>query len=70
MAGFDNLQFRRGTAAEWTAANPVLLNGEPGFEEDTNKAKVGNGVTAWSSLPYFPSGASGGGDDTYSFFLS
>ncbi len=47
------MQQRRGTAAQWTAANPVLAAGEIGFETDTNKFKVGNGSTAWSSLTYF-----------------
>jgi hypothetical protein len=46
------LQLRRGTAAEWTTANTVLDPGEPGFETDTNKMKVGDGATAWNSLPY------------------
>lgn len=52
----NKLQFRRGTAAEWTAANPILANGEPGYETDTVKIKIGDGATAWNSLPYFSSG--------------
>lgn len=47
------MQQRRGTAAQWTSANPVLAAGEIGFETDTNKFKVGNGSTAWASLTYF-----------------
>ena len=47
------MQQRRGTAAQWTAANPVLGAGEIGFETDTNKFKVGNGSTAYTSLTYF-----------------
>jgi collagen type VII alpha len=46
------LQFRRGTAAQWAAANPTLASGEMGIETDTSKFKVGNGSTAWNSLPY------------------
>ena len=46
------IQVRRGTAAEWTTANPVLASGELGFETDTGRAKYGNGVTAWTSLAY------------------
>jgi hypothetical protein len=42
-------QFRRGTAAEWTAANTVLASGEMGIETDTNQFKLGNGVTGWNS---------------------
>ena len=47
------MQQRRGTAAQWTAANPVLGAGEIGLETDTNKFKVGNGSTAYTSLTYF-----------------
>ncbi len=43
---------RRGTAASWTSANPVLLAGEEGFETDTRKSKVGDGTTAWNGLSY------------------
>lgn len=39
-----------GTAAEWTAANPVLAVGELGYETDTYIYKVGDGTTAWTSL--------------------
>lgn len=46
------LQFRRGTAAQWTAANPTLAVAEMGIETDTNKFKIGNGSTAWNSLGY------------------
>jgi len=47
------MQQRRGTAAQWTAANPILAAGEIGFETDTNKFKIGNGATAWTALDYF-----------------
>lgn len=46
------INIRRGTAAAWTAANPTLLAGEPGFETDTLKFKIGDGATAWNSLAY------------------
>ena len=46
------IKLRRDTAANWTAANPVLALAEPGLEIDTNSIKYGNGVTAWNSLPY------------------
>lgn len=48
----NKIQVRRGTAAEWTAADPLLANGEPGFESDTGSVKVGDGVKVWSNLPY------------------
>ncbi len=44
---------RRGTKADWAAKNPVLGEGEIGFERDTGRMKFGNGVTAWNNLPYF-----------------
>ena len=47
-----NILLRRGTAAEWTASNPILLEGEVGVETDSKKLKVGDGLTAWASLPY------------------
>lgn len=50
------LQLRRGTAAAWISANPVLSQGEPGFETDTGNQKIGDGVTAWTSLNYTGSG--------------
>jgi hypothetical protein len=46
------IQFRRGTASEWTAANPTLASGELGLESDTFLYKIGDGATAWSSLSY------------------
>jgi hypothetical protein len=45
-------QFRRGTAAEWTATNPTLAEGEMGIETDTDQFKLGDGTTAWTSLAY------------------
>jgi hypothetical protein len=47
------MQQRRGTAAQWTAANPILAAGEIGFETDTSKFKMGNGSSAWAALTYF-----------------
>jgi Major tropism determinant N-terminal domain len=46
------IQFRRGTAAQWTSANPTLHAGELGFETDTEKFKIGNGSTVWTELTY------------------
>lgn len=52
MAVVTQIQARRGTAAQWTSANPTLAAGEWGYETDTGKVKIGNGSTAWSSLGY------------------
>jgi len=46
------IQFRRGTATEWTTSNPVLSQGEAGYEHDTGKFKIGNGTSPWNSLQY------------------
>lgn len=46
------IQMRNGTASQWTSANPTLSVGEIGAETDTGRFKVGNGSTAWNSLPY------------------
>lgn len=55
----QQIQNRRGTAAQWTSANPVLAEGEIGVELDTNKFKAGDGETAWTSLPYATKGDTG-----------
>jgi hypothetical protein len=56
------LQFRRGTATEWSNANTVLAAGELAIETNTNNFKIGNGSTTWNSLSYGgllgPTGAS------------
>jgi hypothetical protein len=55
-------QSRRRTAANWTSGNEVLYDGEIGYETDTGKFKIGDGVTAWNSITdYFEAGAGGGG---------
>jgi hypothetical protein len=46
------IQLRRGTASAWTAANPTLAIGEFAVETDTDKYKIGDGSTAWTSLGY------------------
>ena len=45
------IKFKRATAAEWPS-NYILQQGEPGFEIDTGKLKIGDGATAWSQLNY------------------
>lgn len=54
MPANTRIQLRRGTAAagvtQWTTQ--VLYAGEIGYETDTGKFKIGDGTTAWNSLPY------------------
>ena len=45
-------QLRRGLKDVWERNNPVLAYGEPGFEKDTYRLKIGDGVTAWNDLGY------------------
>jgi hypothetical protein len=47
---------RRDTAANWASplVNPVLGDGEMGYEKDTGKMKIGDGVRRWNQLSYFP----------------
>jgi hypothetical protein len=59
MPVVTQFQLRRGTAAQWTSANPTLAAGEQGWESDTGKLKIGTGSTAWNSLSYAITGAAG-----------
>jgi hypothetical protein len=47
------MQQRRGTASQWTSANPILNAAEMGWESDTNKFKIGDGTNHWADLDYF-----------------
>ncbi len=57
MAVETTIQFRRGAAATWTSVNPTLAAGEPGFESDTGKFKIGDGSKNWAALDYATDGA-------------
>lgn len=48
----SKIQLRNDTAANWKAANPVLLKGEIGIEIDTRKLKIGDGISVWTGLKY------------------
>jgi hypothetical protein len=57
------IQMRRGTASQWTTANPTLAAGEWGLETDTDKFKIGDGSTTWNSITTYSSlgfGTAGG----------
>lgn len=45
-------QLRRDESANWITENPILWDGQEGYETDTRKRKVGDGKTAWNDLPY------------------
>lgn len=67
VTAYTPVQLRRGTAAAWTAKNPILAEGEQGLEMDTQKFKIGNGVTRWVSLPYWTAGAAAGSSYSQTF---
>ena len=56
MTTYTRFKLRNDTAADWTAADPVLLLGEIGVETDTRRYKIGDGTTAWSGLSYYIDG--------------
>jgi len=57
------IQLRRDTSTNWTANDPVLADGEIGFETNTGLFKIGKSNTAWTDLDYAqlagPTGAIG-----------
>jgi hypothetical protein len=62
MAQIINItyQLKRGYADRWVEVNPILKQGEPGFEIDTGKLKIGNGIDNWINLPYIGDSNDGG----------
>ena len=55
----QRIQLRRDVASNWAVVNPVLANGEMGYEMDTGRMKIGNGLTPWNGLPYYVGNGSG-----------
>lgn len=56
------IKFRRDSSSAFATSNPVLGAGEPAWETDTKKLKIGDGSTAYNDLDYF---SSGGGSTTF-----
>lgn len=48
------IQLRRDNSQNWNSVDPVLYEGELGYETDTGKAKMGDGIRKWSNLSYWP----------------
>lgn len=48
----DIIKLKRGKSTTWKTKNLLLLDGEPGFEIDTFRLKIGDGKTKWNDLPY------------------
>lgn len=51
------IQLKKDTSEAWRINNPVLLDGEAGYESDTNLMKIGDGIHRWLELDYINSGA-------------
>lgn len=55
------LQFMRGESSVVSANDPVLAAGQPFYELDTNKLKIGNGTSRYSQLEYLGGSSSSSG---------
>lgn len=58
------IQVRRDTSTNWSVNNPIPAQGEPCYETDTGKLKIGDGSNTYTNLPYIEGGGSPGGDVT------
>ena len=47
------IQIRRDTSSTWAVNNPILLEGEFGYETNTSLMKIGDGTTPWNDLEYW-----------------
>jgi len=47
------IQLRRDVSSNWASADPVLAEGELGFETNTGFYKLGDGISNWNILPYY-----------------
>ena len=56
LHNMTQIKLRRDTSANFTSKNPVLGIGEPAYETDTRKLKIGDGTTAYNDLVYFTGG--------------
>lgn len=44
------ITLRKGLTSNWSSTNPVLANGEPGYDTTNNILKIGDGTSSWNSL--------------------
>ena len=47
------MQQRADDTAGWELIDPVLLEGELGYDRDENRVKMGDGIHPWSELPFW-----------------
>lgn len=50
------LQLYNGTRSEWEESDLILRAGEPAYESDTTKLKIGDGRSLYKDLPYISVG--------------
>lgn len=50
------LQLYNGTSSEWEESDLILRAGEPAYESDTTKLKIGDGRSLYRDLPYISVG--------------
>lgn len=67
---YYTVKFRRDTARRWFGLNPLLAEGEPGFETDTGRVKIGDGSKKWRDLEYFGGEGGGSGEDLLEHILA
>lgn len=46
------IKFRRGSTKSWRGSKVILEPGQPGYDKDKHKIKIGDGENTWSKLPY------------------
>ena len=46
------IQMRRGTSTQWNDADPILNEGEIGYNTTLGQIKIGDGTSQWSALTY------------------
>ena len=51
------IQMRRGTTSEWNDADPILNEGEIGYNSTLASFKIGDGASLWSELDYYQAAA-------------
>ena len=51
------IQMRRGTTSEWNTADPILNEGEIGYNSTLTSFKIGDGESLWSELDYYQAAA-------------
>jgi len=66
----NRFQVRRSYKAIWESKDPILLDGEIGWEIDTNQIKIGNGENSWNNLTFLTGSGGGGASSTVTDYVS